>query len=51
MKRILKMMLILTILGCICYMLYVHRKVIKAIITGDKLPEMPEGHCLFCYRK
>ena len=50
MKKILKIMLILTILGCICYMLYVHRRVIKAIITGEELPEMPEGHfACVCY--
>jgi len=50
MKKILKIMLILTILGCICYMLYVHRRVIKAIITGEELPEAPAGHChYFCH--
>lgn len=50
MKKVLKIMLFLTILGCICCMLYVHRRVIKDIITGEELPEMPAGHfnCI-CY--
>ncbi len=26
-------------------MLFVHRRVIKAAITGEPLPENPHGHC------
>ncbi len=45
MKKFLKIMLILTILGCIAYLVYVHRNVIKALINGEELPEMPLAHC------
>ena len=44
-KKLVKVMLILTFLGCLAYMIYVHRNVIKAIITGGEMPELPKGHC------
>ena len=38
----------LLLLGCFAFL---HRNVIKALIRGDELPELPEGHprcCRYC---
>lgn len=36
--------------GWLTYMVFVHRKVIRAAIKGEKLPEPPKGAqcCKFC---
>ena len=35
---------------CTGFMVGVHRKVIKALVTGSEMPELPEGHPHFCSR-
>jgi hypothetical protein len=38
---------------CLTYMVFVHRKVIRAAIKGEPLPEAPTGKCChkFCKKK
>lgn len=40
---------------CVCttYMVFVHRRVIRAAIKGEALPEHPDGKCChkFCKKK
>ena len=37
-------------LCCFVGMLYAHRRVIKALLTGSPMPEMPVGHPV-CHKK
>ena len=50
-KKVRKVALYCTVaagLVCTGFMIGVHRKVIKAYLTGGPMPELPEGHPRFC---
>ena len=51
-KKLLKCLLTLLVIALVCcctYMIYVHRNVIRAAIKGEALPEAPEKCC--CHKK
>ncbi|MCR5826452.1 MAG: hypothetical protein K6G54_07785 [Oscillospiraceae bacterium] len=47
MKELLKKLLLCCVLlACLCgfgYLVWVHRRVIKAMLTGEPMPEVPEN--------
>ncbi len=52
MKKILKVIIFMLLIVCCTYMVYVHRRVIRAWLKGEALPKVPEGHCHgFCCGK
>ena len=44
-KKIFKSLLWTVLVLCLGIWIGIHRNVIKAWAKGEKLPEMPEGHC------
>ena len=52
MKKALKMIIIILLVVCCTYMVYVHRRAIRAWLKGEVLPKVPEGFChSFCHKK
>ena len=52
MKKALKMIIIILLVVCCTYMVYVHRRAIRAWLKGEVLPKVPEGCCHgFCHKK
>lgn len=43
--------LLAVLCGWLTYMVFVHRKVIRAAIKGEPLPERKNGKCCPCFRK
>ena len=37
--------LVTVLCACVTYMVFVHRRVIRAAIKGEPLPERPDGKC------
>ena len=49
MKKVLKYIILLLLVCCCTYLVYKHRRVIRAWLKGEKMHEAPDGHChSFC---
>ena len=51
-KKILKTIIIILLIIFCTYMVYVHRRAIRAWLKGEAIPKAPEGFChVFCHKK
>ncbi len=49
-KKLLLALLLVAAAACLTYMVYVHRRVIRAILKGEPVPACPPQHHKGCCR-